>query len=79
MSSTVQPLKLQQAINDFLFGLRRNKNAKRDIFLFLIGINNGLHMSDIVKLKKKDILLAKNSRIIEQKTGKTRILHLSSL
>ena len=36
-------------------------------------------MSDIVKLKKKDVISSKNPRIVEQKTGKTRILYLSSL
>jgi integrase len=36
-------------------------------------------MSDIVKLKKKDNLSAKNPRIVDQKTGKIRILFLSSL
>lgn len=53
MGYNVQPLRSQQEINDFLFCLRRNKNAERDVFLFLIGINSGLRMSDIVKLKKK--------------------------
>ena len=75
----VQPLRTQQEINDFLFCLRRNKNANRDVFLFLIGINSGLRMSDIVKLQKKDIISSKNPRIVEKKTGKTRILYLSSL
>ena len=79
MTYNVQPLRTQQEINDFLFCLRRNKNANRDVFLFLIGINSGLRMSDIVKLKKKDVISSKNPRIVEQKTGKTRILHLSSL
>ena len=79
MSYNVQPLRTQQEINDFLFCLRRNKNAERDVFLFLIGINSGLRMSDIVKLKKKDVISSKNPRIVEQKTAKTRILYLSSL
>lgn len=79
MSYNVQPLRTQQEINDFLFCLRRNENAERDVFLFLIGINSGLRMSDIVKLKKKDVISSKNPRIVEQKTGKTRILYLSSL
>ena len=79
MSYNVQPLRTQQEINDFLFCLRRNKNADRDVFLFLIGINSGLRMSDIVKLQKKDIISSKNPRIVEKKTGKTRILYLSSL
>ncbi len=79
MSYNVQPLRTQQEINDFLFCLRRNKNADRDVFLFLIGINSGLRMSDIVKLKKQDLISSKNPRIVEKKTGKTRILYLSSL
>src|SRR5699024_5329374 len=79
MTYNFQPLRTQQEINDFLFCLRRNQNAERDVFLFLIGINSGLRMSDIVKLKKKDIISSKNPRIVEQKTGKTRILYLSSL
>lgn len=36
-------------------------------------------MSDIVKLKKQDLISSKNPRIVEKKTGKTRILYLSSL
>lgn len=79
MGYNVQPLRTTQEINDFLFGLRRNQHAERDVFLFLLGINSGLRMSDLVKLKKKDIVSTKNPRIIEQKTGKTRILYLSSL
>lgn len=42
MSYNVQPLRMQQEINDFLFCLRRNNNAYRDVFLFLININSGL-------------------------------------
>lgn len=78
-SYNVQTLRTHQEIRDSLFCLRRNKNAERDVFLFLIGINSGLRMSDIVKLKKKDVISSKNPRIVEQKTGKTRILYLSSL
>jgi hypothetical protein len=59
MICNFQPLRLQQETNNFLFTLRRNKNAKRDVFL--IGINSGLRMSDIFKLKKNDSLSAKNS------------------
>lgn len=70
MNYNIQPLRTHHEINDFLFGLRRNKNAKRNVFLFLIGINSGLRMSDNVKLKKKDILSAKNPRIVEQKNAK---------
>lgn len=78
-SYNVQALLTHQEISDSLFCLRCNKNAERDVFLFLIGINSGLRMSDIVKLQKKEIISSKNPRIVEKKTGKTRILYLSSL
>ena len=48
-------------------------------FCFWLAINSGLRMSDIVKLKKQDLISSKNPRIVEKKTGKTRILYLSSL
>lgn len=79
MTYNVQPLRTETEINDFLLCLRRNKNAPRDVFLFLLGINTGLRMSDLVSLKKKDVNYDKNPRIIEKKTGKTRILYLGSL
>lgn len=79
MTYNVQPLRTENEINDFLFCLRRNKNVPRDVFLFLLGINTGLRMSDLVSLKKKDITYDKNPRIIEKKTGKTRTLYLGSL
>ncbi len=60
MSYNVQPLHTQQEINDFSFYLRRNKNAVRDVFLFMIGINSGLRISDIIKLKKKHLISSKN-------------------
>jgi len=79
MTYNVQPLRTETEIDDFLFCLRRNKNAHRDVFLFTLGINTGLRMSDLVKLRKKDIIHSKNPTIVEQKTGKKRTLYLSSL
>ena len=79
MTYNVQPLRTENEINDFLFGLRRNKNAPRDVFLFILGINTGLRMSDLVKLRKQDIVHSKNPTIVEQKNGKKRMLYLSSL
>lgn len=79
MAYNVQPLRSETEINDFLFWLRRTKNAKRDTFLFLFGINNGLRMSDIVKLKVKDIKYSSRPVIAEQKTGKKKTLYLENL
>jgi integrase len=63
MSYNVQPLRTETEINDFLFGLRRNKNAPRDVFLFLLGINTGLRMSDLIKLRKKTLSIQKIHRL----------------
>ncbi|MEI5992442.1 hypothetical protein A5881_003998 [Enterococcus termitis] len=79
MSYNVQPLRSIDEINDFLFFLRRNKFAKRDVFLFLFGINTGLRMSDIVNRKVSDIKYSSTPQIIEKKTGKKRTLYLESM
>ena len=79
MAYNIQPLRTEKEINVFLFALSKNKYDERDTFLFLIGINSGLRMSDIVKLKKKESAHSTNPRVVEQKTGKARILYLSSM
>ncbi|MGO2083789.1 tyrosine-type recombinase/integrase [Vagococcus sp.] len=79
MSYNVQPLRSQTEIDDFLFWLRRTSSPKRDTFLFILGINTGLRMSDIVKLKVKDIRYEKRPIIVERKTGKRKMLYLDNL
>ncbi len=79
MPYNVQPLRTKKEIDDFIYCLKRNNFAKRDVFLFLFGINTGLRMSDIVCRKVNDITSSTNPKIVEKKTGKTRILYLSEL
>lgn len=79
MIYNVQPLRTQVEIDDFLFWLRRTNNPERDIFLFLFGLNTGLRMSDIVKLKIKDVKYDSRPIITEQKTGKKKRLFLDNL
>lgn len=74
----VQPFRSQEEIDDFLFLLRRTKNSKRDVFLFLFGLNTGLRMSDIVRLKVGDINKS-GPVIIEKKTGKRKRLFLDGI
>ena len=76
-SYNVQPLKTQDEISTFKFFLSRNKYGERDVFLFLLGINTGLRMSDIVKLTVRDVTETKY--VIEQKTGKRRRLSLDGM
>ena len=46
------------------------ENGSRDYLLFLMGINSGLRISDILKLKVSDVKDKKYIELIEQKTGK---------
>lgn len=46
------------------------ENGSRDYLLFLIGINSGLRISDILKLRVKDVKDKEYIELIEQKTNK---------
>ena len=46
------------------------EHGSRDYLLFLMGINSGLRISDILKLKVSDVKNKKYIELIEQKTGK---------
>lgn len=48
------------------------KKNKRNYILFLLGINSGLRISDILKLKVRDVKNKQYIEIKEQKTGKYR-------
>ncbi|MDM8213789.1 tyrosine-type recombinase/integrase [Enterococcus hirae] len=79
MPYNVQPLRTKKEIDDFIYWLSKTSHAERDTFLFLFGINNGLRMSDIVRLKVKDIKYELHPVISEQKTGKKKRLYLDNL
>lgn len=71
----VQPLKDEKQINT-IKKLLKAKNM-RDYCLFTIGINSGLRISDLLKLKVNDVMTEKRKikeriSIKEQKTGKTK-------
>src|SRR5690625_8025836 len=76
----VQPLRSEKEIDEIILGLRigggayrkREELAKRDILLFLFGINTGLRVSDIVKLKVKNVRHEHSFIIYEGKTEKRR-------
>ncbi len=52
------------------------KNGTRDYIMFLFGINTGLRISDILRLKVEDVR-AKNKIIIkEKKTSKSKIVRI---
>lgn len=53
-------------------------NKLRDYCLFVVGINIGLRISDLLKLRIKDVWLQDEIRIVEQKTNKTRAIKLNA-
>src|SRR5690625_189293 len=85
-TENVQPLRTDEEINNMILALRRGNGAypkrpeiaERDVLLFLIGINTGLRVSDIIKLKVEDV--SKDHFIIrEGKTKKQREINVSML
>src|SRR5690606_40635752 len=66
----VQPLRSAQEIEDMRWALSRYASA-RDLFLFNLGINTGLRVSDLVPLKVKDVKGKVHLVITEKKTGRS--------
>ena len=71
----VQPIRDKKKIEEMKQELK--KNGTRDYLLFVFGINVGLRISDIIKLKVKDVLnsdrtMKSHIEIIEEKTGKIK-------
>lgn len=71
----VQPIREQEKIEEMKRELK--KSGTRDYLLFYMGINTGLRISDIIKLKVKDILnqdrtMKTHIDIIEEKTEKKK-------
>jgi integrase len=65
---TVQPIRDIERIAAMKAELL--KTGRRNWFLFVLGINTGLRISDILKLKVKDVKGKSHLMIYEQKTGK---------
>lgn len=79
----VQPIRSKQQLEDMKWALKRFC-SDRDYILFLVGINTGLRVSDILKLKTNQIkqLTRKKSKIFivkEGKTNKERVINLNSI
>lgn len=71
----VQPIRDKNKIEEMKIELR--KKGTRDYLLFVTGINTGLRISDIIKLRVLDVLnedrtVKSHITIIEQKTSKRK-------
>lgn len=66
----VQPIRSKEKIEEIKSVLK--ENGMRDLLLFSMGINTGLRISDLLKLKVIDVKGKSHVEIKEQKTGKVK-------
>ncbi|MGD6815492.1 tyrosine-type recombinase/integrase [Metabacillus sp. 113a] len=74
----VQPIRTKQQIEDMKWSLKK-WCSERDYILFVIGINTGLRISDLLKLKTKDLIGKRSIKLQEKKTKKPRTIHLDNI
>jgi integrase len=74
----VQPIRDLQKIEDMKWSLKRHC-GERDYILFLVGINTGLRVSDILSLTIKQIKGKKKIVVMEGKTNKPRTIYLENI
>lgn len=74
----VEPLRTPEEIYQFKSALH-DLGGDRNKFLFTLGINTGLRISDLVKLKVGDIYGKPYTDLLEKKTQKKRRLHLIAI
>jgi integrase len=66
----VQPIRDKKKLEEIKVNLK--KQSLRDWFLFVMGINTGLRISDLLKLKVKDVQGKTHITIDEEKTKKEK-------
>ncbi|PHB58149.1 tyrosine-type recombinase/integrase [Bacillus wiedmannii] len=74
----VQPIRSKEQIEDMKWALKRHC-SERDYIMFLIGINTGLRVGDLLKLKTSDVKKKKKIIIQEGKTKKPRTIKLDNI
>ena len=78
---TTQPIVESSMIRKWLdIAKAHDRNRKRGgpswYLLLVLGFNTGLRISDIVKLRVKDVRGREDFSVVEGKTGKERMIHL---
>ncbi len=69
--NVVEPIRSVDLIRDISLFLKTK--SERNYIMFLLGIYSGLRISDILKLRVKDVKNKNSISLREQKTGKQRI------
>lgn len=73
---TVQPIRDLEKIEEMKEVLM--KQHYRNYFLFVLGINTGLRISDLLALRVSDVRNQSHIKITEQKTGKLKRFKINS-
>ena len=68
---SVEPIKDKAVVNDIIGYLK--VKSDRDAMLFTFGIYSGLRISDIIKLRVRDVRGRDRITVKETKTGKDKI------
>ena len=74
----VQPIRSLDRIEDMKWSLKK-WCGERDYILFLLGINSGLRVGDLLNIKTSEIQGKKVVSLREGKTGKRRTIHLGNI
>src|SRR5690625_2252159 len=75
----VQPLRTGEEIKNMREALAQTNAKDRNLLLFNIGINTGLRIGDIVKLRIEDVKGRSSIVIREGKTKKARTVYLNAI
>lgn len=73
----VEPIRDSNKVRELANYLR--KYSERNYIMFVIGINSGLRISDILKLRVRDVKGKEQVSIREKKTGKQRIFPMTPM
>ena len=71
----VEPIRDPAAVEDIALYLK--KNSERNYIMFRLGIYSGLRISDILRLKVKDVSNKSYINIREKKTGKQKLFPIN--
>ncbi|WP_046181184.1 tyrosine-type recombinase/integrase [Domibacillus tundrae] len=74
----VQPIRNKEDLDNMKWSLKRHC-SERDYILFLLGINSGLRVGDLLELKAKQISGKNEITVKEGKTKKVRRIHLKQI
>lgn len=75
----VEAIRDKKVLKEFINELIIGKNGKRNTLLFKLGLTTGLRISDIIKIRIKDVRGKTEFELIEQKTNKKRKVYLHSV